>query len=106
MVGAVPDAPSSPRAVLSRRVLPLGLIAAAAISVPFLVFSPTGLGRLRSLREERVRADEEVRRTTREIERLRAEVSRVKEDPAFVERAARDEMGLVRQTELVFQFKP
>lgn len=71
-----------------------------------LVFSPTGLGRLRSLKEERVRADEEVRRMTREIERLRAEVSRVKEDPAFVERAARDEMGLVRQTELVFQFKP
>jgi cell division protein FtsB len=92
--------------VLSRRALPLGLIAAAAISVPMLVFSPTGLSRLRSLKEERVRADDEVRRMTREIERLRAEVSRVKEDPAFVERAARDEMGLVRQTELVFQFKP
>jgi cell division protein FtsB len=96
----------SPREILSRRALPLALIAAAAISVPMLVFSPTGLGRLRSLKEERVRADEEVRRMTREIERLRAEVSRVKEDPAFVERAARDEMGLVRQTELVFQFKP
>jgi cell division protein FtsB len=96
----------TPGDLLSRRALPLGLIAAAAISVPLLVFSPTGLGRLRSLREERVRADEEVKRMTREIERLRAEVSRVKEDPAFVERAARDEMGLVRQTELVFQFKP
>jgi cell division protein FtsB len=92
--------------VLARRALPLALIVAAAISVPMLVFSPTGLGRLRSLKEERVRADEEVKRMTREIERLRAEVSRVKEDPAFVERAARDEMGLVRQTELVFQFRP
>ena len=96
----------TPRDLLSRRALPLGLIAAAAVSVPLLVFSPTGLARLRSLREARVRADEEVKRMTREIERLRAEVSRVKEDPAFVERAARDEMGLVRQTELVFQFKP
>jgi cell division protein FtsB len=97
---------ATPRELLTRRALPLGLLAAAAISVPLLVFSPTGLGRLRSLREERVRADEEVRRMSREIERLRAEVARVKEDPAFVERAARDEMGLVRQTELVFQFRP
>jgi cell division protein FtsB len=96
----------SPRELLSRRALPIALILGAAISVPTLVFSPTGLGRLRSLKEERVRADEEVRQLTREIERLRAEVGRVKEDPAFVERAARDEMGLVRQTELVFQFRP
>jgi cell division protein FtsB len=97
---------ATPAELLTRRALPLGLMAAAAVAVPLLVFSPNGLGRLNSLREERVRADEEVRRLTREIERLRAEVSRVKEDPATVERAARDEMGLVRQTEIVFQFRP
>ena len=102
MVGPV----ATPRALLSRRVFPLALIVGAAVAVPLLVFSPSGLGRLRSLQDERTRADEEVRRLTREIDRLRAEVGRVKEDPAAVERAARDEMGLVRQTELVFQFRP
>jgi cell division protein FtsB len=87
-------------------VLPLVLIAGAAVSVPIMVFSPTGLERLRALREERGRADEDVRKLSREIERLRAEVRRMKEDPAAVERVARDDMGLVRQTEIVFQFRP
>jgi cell division protein FtsB len=91
--------------LFAKRVLPLGLTAAAAISVPLMVFSPTGLARLNALREERGRADEEVSRLSREIERLRAEVRRIKEDPAYVERAARDELGLLRQTEVVFQFR-
>jgi len=91
--------------LFAKRVLPLGLTAAAAIAVPLLVFSPTGLARLNALREERGRADEEVARLSREIERLRAEVRRIKEDPAYVERAARDELGLLRQTEVVFQFR-
>jgi cell division protein FtsB len=40
-----------------------------------------------------------------EIRELRAEVRQIKQDPAAVERVARDELGLVRQTEVVFQFK-
>jgi len=91
--------------LFARRVLPLAVTAVAAISVPILIFSPSGLARLRSLREERTRADDEVGRLSREIERLRAEVRRIKEDPAHVERAARDELGLLRQTEVVFQFR-
>jgi cell division protein FtsB len=96
---------ATPLGVFWRRVLPLVVTAAAAISVPVMIFSPTGLSRLRALREERTRGDEEVLRLSREIERLRAEVGRIKDDPAYVERAARDELGLLRQTEVVFQFR-
>ena len=91
--------------LLAQRVLPLVVVAGAAVAVPLMVFSPTGLTRLAALRQERARADEEVARLSREIDRLRAEVARVKEDPAYVERAARDELGLLRQTEVVFQFR-
>jgi cell division protein FtsB len=91
--------------IFLERVLPLLVTAGAAIAVPLLVFSPSGLARLGALRQERARADEEVAHLSREIERLRAEVARVKEDPAYVERAARDELGLLRQTEVVFQFR-
>ena len=91
--------------LLAQRALPLLVTAGAAIAVPVLVFSPSGLARLNALRQERSRADEEVQRLSREIDRLRAEVARVKEDPAYVERAARDELGLLRQTEVVFQFR-
>ena len=80
------------------------VLATAAISVPLLMLSATGLPRLQGLREEKVRADEEVSRLSQEIWELRAEVARIKDDPAAVERAARDELGLVRRTEVVFQF--
>lgn len=86
------------------RALPATLLALSAVSVPILVFSPGGLSRLRHLEAERDRADREVAQITQQIEQLRAEVARAKSDPAAVERIARDELGLVRQTEIVFQF--
>jgi cell division protein FtsB len=91
-------------ALFVQRVLPLAVLAMAAISVPMLMLSATGLPRLQGLREEKVRADEEVSRLSQQIWELRAEVGRIKDDPAAVERAARDELGLVRRTEVVFQF--
>ena len=84
--------------------MPLAVLALAAISVPMMMLSSTGLPRLQGLREEKVRADDEVSRLSQQIWELRAEVARIKDDPAAVERAARDELGLVRRTEVVFQF--
>ena len=86
------------------RVLPLGILGLAAIAVPVMIFSPSGLSRLERLGQERVRADEEISRLSQEIRELRAEVAAVRSDPAAVERVARDELGLVRQTEAVFHF--
>ena len=82
----------------------MAVLAMAAISVPMLMLSATGLPRLQGLRDEKVRADDEVSRLSQQIWELRAEVARIKDDPAAVERAARDELGLVRRTEVVFQF--
>jgi cell division protein FtsB len=90
--------------LFAQRVLPLSVLAVAAISVPVMMLSPTGLPRLRNLEEEQRRAKEEISRLGSQITALRAEVSRIKSDPAAVERAARDELGLVRTTEVVFQF--
>ena len=90
--------------LFAQRVLPLSVLVLAAVSVPILVLSPTGLPRLRSLEEERQRANDEISRLSSQINGLRAEVGRIKTDPAAVERAARDELGLVRTTEVVFQF--
>jgi cell division protein FtsB len=91
--------------VLLERVLPLAILAVAVVAVPVLVLSPTGLGRLNGLRQERAKADEEISRLSQQVTELRAQVKRIKHDPAAVERVARDELGLVRQTEVVFQFK-
>jgi cell division protein FtsB len=94
------------RVIFLQRALPIAVLVGATVAVPFMIFSADGLGRLRHLEAEKVRADEEVARLSEQIRKLRAEVRRIKDDPAMVERVARDELGLVRQTEVVFQFTP
>jgi len=96
---------STARANLVERVLPLALLAVAVISVPVMILSSSGLGRLETLREEKRRTDQAISQLSQQIRQLRAEVERVRSDPAAVERVARDELGLVRKTEVVFQFR-
>ena len=91
--------------LLLQRLMPLAVLTLAVISVPVMIFSPDGLSRLRALEEEKRTANEEISRLSEEIQEYRVRVKRIKEDPASVERAARDELGLVRQTEVVFQFR-
>ena len=79
-------------------------LSVAVVVVPFMIFSPQGLQRLERLKQERALADEEISRLSQEIRELRAEVDALNDNPAAVERVARDELGLVRQTEVVFQF--
>lgn len=91
--------------VAVQRFLPILVLALACVAVPWLVFSPTGLAGLNQLREERQEAEAEISRLSQEIRELRVQVARIKSDPSAVEQVARDELGLVRQTEIVFQFK-
>ena len=86
------------------RTLPLALLGLAVVAVPTLVWSPSGLPRLERLKQERAQLHDKAARLTDEIRELQAEVARVKSDPSHVEQVARDELGLVRQTEVVFQF--
>jgi len=86
------------------RVLPLLVLSVSVVSVPVMIFSPTGAPRLRALSEEKRRVDVEVSRLGDQIRRLRVEVRQLKSDPAKIERVARDELGLLRQTEIVVQF--
>jgi cell division protein FtsB len=89
----------------AERVLPLSVLALALVSVPVMMLSPTGVSRLDGLQEEKRKAEQEISRLSQQITELRAEVQRIKRDPLAVEQAARDELGLVRATEVVFQFK-
>ena len=70
-----------------------------------MVWSPTGLARLESLDQQRKGLQLEVQHLERDIERLRIQAESIKTSPTSVERVARDELGLVRQTELIMQFK-
>lgn len=89
---------------LLERLLPIAILVVAVVAVPTMIFSPVGLRRLEALQNEQRKADEEVSRLSYEIRRLRAEVARVQSDLPAIERVARDELGLVRRTEVIFQF--
>ena len=90
---------------LVQRVLPLAVLLIAALSVPIMIFSADGLSRIEQLEQEKVRSSQEVSRVSAEIRELRAKVQQIQKDPAMVEAVARDELGLVRQTEVVFLFR-
>lgn len=78
----------------------------AIMTVPTLVLDEQGLPRYRRLRKEVAElrgANEEL---VREIAGLKAEIEALRGDPSYVERIARDELGMVRADEVVFQFPP
>jgi cell division protein FtsB len=91
--------------LLLERALPVAMLVIALIGAPILIFSPQGLPRLRGLEKELADVDDENAQVRREIEALRGRVARLRDDPGAVEQIARDNLGLVRQTEVVFQFQ-
>ncbi|WP_394847905.1 septum formation initiator family protein [Pendulispora brunnea] len=87
-----------------QRALPLAILGLALIGAPLLIFEPEGLPRMRSLSKELAQVRAENAELTRDVSKLRAEVRELRDDPAAVERIARGKLGLVRKSEVVFQF--
>jgi cell division protein FtsB len=86
---------------LVERLLPALILVLAVIGAPLLMFSTQGLPKLRALDQELAEVRRENDQERRKIAFLRQTVRRLKDDPAAVERIARDELGLVRKDEVV-----
>lgn len=87
------------------RSLPLGVLTISVIAVPVLLLEPEGLPRMRALETELAGVQNENAELRRDVGRLRADVKDLRENPAAVERIAREQLGLVRKSEVVFQFE-
>jgi cell division protein FtsB len=88
------------------RTLPVAMLSLAIVAVPVLVFEPDGLPRLRALQKELSDVEEHNDELRRDVARLRVEVAQLRDDPASIERIARTELGMVRKSEVVFEFDP
>lgn len=86
------------------RGLPLAVLTISLIAVPVLVLQPEGMPRMRALEKELADVETENAELRRDVARLRTEVKDLRENPAAVERIAREQLGLVRKSEVVFQF--
>jgi cell division protein FtsB len=95
-----------------RRLTVATAFAVALGYVPYHVYSRSGLARYLKLRGERDQLHEANLRTHVANQRLRAELEALSDGEgqtelsrAAIERAARDELGLVRPGEVVFQLE-
>ncbi len=101
-----PSAAGLARRARALRVLPLALVMIGAVGMPTLLVKSGGLARLGELSRERETVEVEISRLARRVAELEARSRAARDDPRAVERAARDQLGLVRTNEVVFQFTP
>lgn len=73
-------------------------------SLLLIIWSPNGLLHLRQLHVEHQELLEKNHILERENHQLYEEISRLQDDPAAIESLARQELGLVKEGELIFQF--
>ena len=80
------------------------MLALALVAVPVMVLRPEGLPRLRAIQKELDEVETQSAELRRDVGRLRGQVRELRDDPAAIERVARGELGMVRKSEVVFQF--
>lgn len=85
-------------------ILPLALLSFAIVFVPLRILDEQGLPRYRTLRTELEQTRKDSERLRREVVALEERVARLRQDPSAIERIARDDIGMLRRDELVFQF--
>lgn len=88
-----------------RNVYRVFLIAAAALAVVIVVrFFMPKFQEERRLRARLEEARQDVRRTAETLRELKLKQERLREDPRYVEKIAREELGLAKPGETVFRF--
>ncbi|MGA1864090.1 MAG: FtsB family cell division protein [bacterium] len=80
------------------------LLFLAAFFIFLTIFGKNGLLEVGDLKKVRLLLTEEVLALREENDTLRKEIKGLKEDPFFIEKAAREELNLVRPNELVYYF--
>jgi cell division protein FtsB len=84
--------------------LPFGLLILSIVSVPLSILDDEGLPRYRALKDELAEVERVNERLRRDVEQLDREVDALRHDPEAIERIARDELGMIREDEILFQF--
>lgn len=93
-----------PLSTVSRHWLSYTLAALLVTFALFTVFGDRGLLHLRRLSEEKGKLDERNFRLQRTNEALRERIYRLRHDNRYLEKIAREDLGLVRRGEIVYRF--
>lgn len=85
-------------------IVPLGLLVITSVAVPLRLIDGRCIPRYLELRDQIDRITSSNAQLEREIAALKQETELLKNDARAIERLARDELGMVREGEIVFQF--
>lgn len=87
------------------RALPIAVLCLGGLTTPWMLISNGSFQQIERLRTEHKTVKAEISRLTKRVGFLKARAEALKTDPVAVERAARDQFGLVRKTEVVYHFR-
>ncbi len=83
----------------------LAVVAAAVVVVALLVaWGTSGALRIRAVRQEITAAERDIETLRARATALTQTIDRLRNDPAYIEKLAREEHGLVREGETVLKF--
>jgi cell division protein FtsB len=76
------------------------------VILSYAVFGQNGLLHITDMEKEIAAIEAESQKLSKENERLRAEIKQLKNsDRKYIEKIAREELGMVRSDEVIFQFE-
>ena len=96
------------RSGIGRWTFRLALAAALAVGagyLPYRLYGPQGVARVHRLARDLRRLDDANQSLERENRALRLQIRSLKDDRSTIERVARDELGMVRPGDVVFQIQ-
>ena len=91
---------------LSQRTINCGLVLVLVLMLSFLAFGEWGLLHYWRLSEERRSLEERSQALQRDNELLREKIYRLRKDDRYLEKVAREELGLARDGEIIYLFPP
>jgi len=87
-----------------RRVLYI-VIAAALVAIYYLVFDgESGYLKIRAMERKILERKVENTQLAEANDRLREEIDRLRNDPAYIEKIAREKLGLAKKGEIIYRF--
>jgi cell division protein FtsB len=91
--------------VIKRKWFPILLIGLIVLVWYFALFGEKGVIKIIQLRRERDRILADVTRIQEENKMLQEEIKRLREDSRYLESVAREDLGLIKENEILFIFE-
>ena len=82
----------------------VGCVLVLLLVVGFAIYGWQGVVRLRQMREQLETLERDNAALRQQAERLAQTIDRLRNDPAYLERVAREERGMVRPGEIILKF--